>query len=46
MITHPILYSTGVGEDIARVDVFRISPEDACLLIPDTRSSPSCLARC
>jgi hypothetical protein len=40
MITHPILYSTGVGEDIARVDVFRISPEDACLLIPDTREKP------
>jgi patatin-related protein len=40
MISHPILYSTGVGEELARVDVFRISPEDACSLITDTSEKP------
>lgn len=33
MISHPILYSTGVGEEMSRVDVFRISPRDAMSLI-------------
>jgi len=40
MVSHPILYSTGVGEEVTQVDVFRISPEDACSLIPDTRGKP------
>jgi patatin-related protein len=40
MISHPILYSTGVGEELARIDVFRISPEDACFLIPDKPEKP------
>lgn len=35
MISHPILYSTGVGEEMARVDVFRISPRDAKSLIDE-----------
>ena len=40
MISHPILYATGVGEEIARIDVFRISPEDACSLIADKPEMP------
>jgi len=28
MVSHPILYSTGVGEERDAVDIFRISPED------------------
>lgn len=28
MVSHPILYSTGVGDELDAVDIFRISPED------------------
>jgi len=40
MLSYPTLYSTGVGEEMARVDVFRISPEDAPSLIEETLEKP------
>src|SRR4029453_18159616 len=35
-ISYPILYSTGVGEEIDVIDVFRVSPEDATALIDES----------
>src|SRR5215213_465019 len=40
MLSYPTLYSTGVGEETARVDVFRISPDDAPSLIEETLDRP------
>src|SRR5215204_5757263 len=40
MLSYPTLYSTGVGEETARVDVFRISPDDALSLIEETLDRP------
>jgi patatin-related protein len=40
MISYPILYSTEVGEEMARMDVFRISPDDAPSLIQETLDKP------
>jgi hypothetical protein len=40
MISHPILYSMGVGEEMASVDVFRISPGDAPSLIKEELDKP------
>jgi patatin-related protein len=40
MISYPILYSTGVGEEVTQIDTFRISPEDAFLLIQDKSDKP------
>jgi patatin-related protein len=36
-ISYPILYSTGVGEEVDVIDVFRVSPEDATALINESR---------
>jgi len=36
-ISYPILYSTGVGEEVDVIDVFRVSPEDATALIDESR---------
>ncbi|HKU72317.1 MAG TPA: patatin-like protein [Pyrinomonadaceae bacterium] len=36
-ISYPILYSTGVGEEIDVIDVFRVSPEDATALIDESK---------
>jgi patatin-related protein len=36
-ISYPILYSTGVGEEIDEIDVFRVSPEDATALIDESK---------
>ncbi len=36
-ISYPILYSTGVGEEVDVIDVFRVSPEDATALIDENR---------
>jgi patatin-related protein len=44
MISHPILYSTGVGEELARVDVFRISPRDAKSRVDELKERKSKLA--
>ena len=44
MISHPILYSTGVGEEMSRVDVFRISPRDAKSLIDEETNGKTKLA--
>lgn len=35
MISYPILYATNVGDETDVVEVFRISPEDAKVLVPD-----------
>lgn len=32
-VTFPIFYSTDVGEETDPIEVFRVSPEDACLLV-------------
>jgi len=40
MLSYPTLYSTGVGEEMARVDVLRISPDDAPSLIEETLDKP------
>ncbi len=39
LVTYPALYGTEVGDERGRVDVLRISPEDAVLLIPPTRAA-------
>jgi patatin-related protein len=35
MISYPILYATDVGEETGTIEVFRIGPEDAELLVPN-----------
>lgn len=35
VISYPILYSTNVGEETDTIEVFRISPEDARVLVDD-----------
>jgi patatin-related protein len=34
-ISYPLLYSSGVGEETDIIDVFRVSPEDACSIIDE-----------
>ncbi len=36
-ISYPILYSTGIGEEVDEIDVFRVSPEDATALIDESK---------
>lgn len=35
-VSYPLLYSSGVGEETDIIDVFRVSPEDACSLIDES----------
>jgi patatin-related protein len=44
LIAYPILYSTEVGDEIDKVDVVRISPQDAPSLIDESQSSRRKLA--
>ena len=34
-VSFPIFFSTGVGEETDPIEVFRVSPEDACLLVDE-----------
>jgi patatin-related protein len=43
LVTYPVLYGTGVGE-ANKVDVFRVSPEDATALMDERASGRSKLA--
>ena len=36
MVSYPILYSTGVGDELDEIEIFRISPEDVKLPIGDS----------
>jgi hypothetical protein len=36
MIAHPILYATNAGDELDRIEVFRVSPADADRLISET----------
>jgi patatin-related protein len=36
-VTFPIFYSTDVGEETDTIEVFRVSPEDACLLVDEKK---------
>lgn len=40
MVSYPIMQAAGIGEEIAQVEVFRVSPNDASQLIEDTREKP------
>jgi patatin-related protein len=38
-VTFPIFYSTDVGEETDPIEVFRVSPEDACLLFDEQQEN-------
>lgn len=35
MVSHPILYATNAGDELDRVEVFRVSPEDATNIVDE-----------
>jgi hypothetical protein len=38
MVSHPILYATDAGDELDRIEVFRISPEDATQLVDEAET--------
>lgn len=38
MVAHPILFATDAGDELSRVEVFRISPEDATNIIDEAET--------
>jgi patatin-related protein len=38
-VSFPIFYSTDVGEETDPIEVFRVSPEDACLLVDEKKEN-------
>ena len=38
MVSHPILYATNAGDELDRIEVFRISPEDATHIVDEAEA--------